>query len=82
MYIKVISILSIILKALVYSAHGDQMINNFFNFQSFAEHISKEYFENSCSHIDSNQSMTKAVFLTLGRSRSSRLKKLGFQPKA
>ena len=30
---------------------------------------------------DSNQSMTEAVFLTLGRSRSSHFKKLGLRPK-
>ena len=32
--------------------------------------------------IEQYQSMTEAVFLTLGRSRSSRLKKLGLRPNA
>ena len=32
--------------------------------------------------ISLNQSMTEAIFLTLGRSRSSRFKKLGLRPNA
>ena len=54
MYSKVILVCNIILKALVCSAQWDQMINYFINFQAFTDQISKEYFENSCSHIDSN----------------------------